>query len=85
MRILVIGGGCFGGVTAAELTHRGHKVTIVDRVRNDDGQLKPGNIAATNDDNKLIRIDYGEDAMYTRLCAMAISPGAGGIIKPWKK
>jgi glycine/D-amino acid oxidase-like deaminating enzyme len=85
MRVLVLGGGCIGSVTAAELASRGHKVTLLDRVRGDDGELKPGNIAATNDDNKLVRLDYGADAAYTRLGVMSVSTGAGGVIPSWKK
>ena len=76
-------GGCWGSVAAAELAHRGHAVTLVDRVRNDDGALKNNGIAATNDDNKLIRIDYGADVVYTDLCALAIAPGTGGAVKCW--
>lgn len=53
--ILVIGGGTFGTSTAYHLAIRGYKnVTVLDRFE------CPSTIAAGNDLNKVVRVDYAE-------------------------
>ena len=59
--VLVVGGGIFGVAAAIELRDRGANVTI----------LEPGPLphpdASSTDISKLIRADYGEDALYAAL------------------
>jgi glycine/D-amino acid oxidase-like deaminating enzyme len=61
VRVIVAGGGIFGVTGALELAARGHAVTLLD----------PGPIprpeAASTDISKLVRMDYGHDALYAEL------------------
>jgi glycine/D-amino acid oxidase-like deaminating enzyme len=56
--VLVAGGGVFGVAAAIELAERGARVTIVDP-----GPL-PHPDASSTDISKLVRADYGADALY---------------------
>ena len=51
MRVLIVGGGCFGAAAACELAHRGHDVLVVDEL-GDETHVQPNKIAATTDTNK---------------------------------
>jgi glycine/D-amino acid oxidase-like deaminating enzyme len=65
-RVIVVGGGVFGIAAAIELNSRGHAVRL----------LEPAPIprpeAASTDISKLIRMDYGADALYTTLMERAL-------------
>ncbi len=60
-RALVVGGGIFGVTAALELRARGLEVMLVDP-----GPI-PHPLAESTDITKVIRADYGSDALYTRL------------------
>ena len=66
--VVVIGAGVFGLTTACELRRRRWTVTVLDSGR------VPRDEAASTDVSKIIRMDYGADALYT---AMAESAMAG--------
>lgn len=59
--VLIVGAGAFGLSAAVELQTRGHQVRVLD----------PGPIphpdASSTDISKVIRLDYGDDELYTRL------------------
>ena len=65
---LVIGAGVFGLTTACELRRRRWTVTVVDAGR------VPREEAASTDVSKIIRMDYGADALYTAMAESAM-PG----------
>lgn len=64
-RFVVVGAGALGASSALELRQRGHEVMLVD----------PGPVphprAASTDISKLIRADYGSDALYVELMEQA--------------
>ena len=64
--IAVAGAGIFGLSAALELRSRGHAVTVVDP-----GPV-PHPLAASNDVSRMIRMDYGDDKLYSDLGAEAI-------------
>jgi glycine/D-amino acid oxidase-like deaminating enzyme len=64
--IAVAGAGIFGLSAALELGSRGHAVTVVDP-----GPV-PHPLAASNDVSRMIRMDYGDDKLYSDLGAEAI-------------
>lgn len=65
-RTIVVGGGIFGVTAALELARRGDAVTL----------LEPGPVphplAESTDISKVIRADYGDDALYTGLMERAL-------------
>ena len=65
---LVIGAGVFGLTTACELRRRRWTVTVVDAGR------VPREEAASTDVSKIVRMDYGADALYTAMAESAM-PG----------
>lgn len=65
--VLVVGAGLFGLTGALELRRRGHSVTVLDP-----GPV-PHPYAASNDHSRMVRMDYGTDALYSRLGAEAIA------------
>lgn len=64
--ILVAGAGVFGLSAALELSSRGYAVTIADP-----GPV-PHPLAASNDVNRMVRMDYADDKLYSDLAAEAI-------------
>ena len=64
---LVVGAGLFGLTGALELRRRGYSVTVLDP-----GPV-PHPYAASNDHSRMVRMDYGTDALYSRLGAEAIA------------
>jgi sarcosine oxidase / L-pipecolate oxidase len=66
MKVVVVGGGALGIGAALELGRRGWAVTVVDP-----GPL-PHPDAASTDISKVIRADYGSDALYTELMELAL-------------
>ena len=64
--IVVAGAGVFGFTGALELRSRGYGVTVVDP-----GPV-PHPLAASNDVSRMIRMDYGDDELYSDLGAEAI-------------
>ncbi len=64
--IVVAGAGIFGLSGALELRSRGYAVTVVDP-----GPV-PHPLAASNDVSRMIRMDYGDDKLYSDLGAEAI-------------
>jgi glycine/D-amino acid oxidase-like deaminating enzyme len=60
MQIAVIGGGIFGVTAALAIRARGHHVTLYD------SEL-PHPLAESTDISKVVRMDYGADAVYTEL------------------
>ncbi len=64
--IVVVGAGIFGLSGALELRSRGHSVTVVDP-----GPV-PHPLAASNDVSRMVRMDYGDDKLYSDLGAEAI-------------
>lgn len=85
MKILVIGGGCFGSSSAVELAARGHSVTLVDRVKDESsGAACANRVSAVHDDNKIVRLDYAGDALYTRLSWLTMHDSAVcGAVPTW--
>lgn len=65
--ILVVGAGIFGVTTALELRRRGYAVSLFDP-----GPL-PHPDAASTDISKVIRMDYGADALYMSLAEQAFA------------
>lgn len=66
--ILVVGGGIFGLSAAIELNKRQYRATLLDS-----GPL-PHPLAASTDISKVVRMEYGPDALYMALVERAI-PG----------
>ena len=64
--IVIAGAGIFGLSAAIELRGRGYEVTVVDP-----GPV-PHPLAASNDVSRMIRMDYGDDKLYSDLGAEAI-------------
>ena len=64
--IVIAGAGIFGLSAALELRGRGFSVTVVDP-----GPV-PHPLAASNDVSRMIRMDYGDDKLYSDLGAEAI-------------
>lgn len=64
--VLIIGAGVFGTTGALALARRGHRVRLVDP-----GPL-PHPLAASTDQSKVVRPDYGDDALYTALGVEAL-------------
>lgn len=64
-RVLVVGGGVFGLTAAISLRERGDDVRLVDP-----GPI-PHPLAESTDISKVIRADYGTDALYTELMERA--------------
>ena len=64
--IAVAGAGIFGLSGALELNGRGYAVTVVDP-----GPV-PHPLAASNDVSRMVRMDYGDDKLYSDLGAEAI-------------
>ena len=64
--VAVAGAGIFGLSAALELRNRGYAVTVVDP-----GPI-PHPLAASNDVSRMIRMDYGDDELYSDLGAKAI-------------
>ncbi len=63
--IVVVGAGAFGGWTAFYLQQMGAKVTLLDA-------YGPGNSrASSGGETRLIRADYGDDLIYTRMVMRA--------------
>ncbi len=66
-KIVIVGAGMFGVVTAIALRARGHSVSIIDP-----GPL-PNPRAASTDISKFVRMDYGADDLYTELADDALA------------
>src|SRR5262245_17812433 len=66
MRAAIAGGGIFGATAAVALARRGHRVMLVDP-----GPL-PHPLAESTDISKVVRLDYGGDALYTELAERAL-------------
>ena len=64
-RVVVVGAGIFGVVTALELQQRGHRVTLVDK-----GTV-PNPLASSTDISKVVRVEYGSDLEYMTLAETA--------------
>ncbi len=64
--IAIAGAGIFGLSAALELQRRGYTVTVLDP-----GPV-PHPLAASNDVNRMVRMDYGDDKLYSDLGAEAI-------------
>ena len=64
--IVVVGAGIFGLSGALELRSRGYAVAVVDP-----GPV-PHPLAASNDVSRMVRMDYGDDKLYSDLGAEAI-------------
>lgn len=65
--VIIVGGGVFGMTAALELHARGWRVTVLDQGR------MPHPDAATTDISKVIRMDYGADAIYTEMGEQSLS------------
>lgn len=65
--INILGGGLFGFTAGLELAERGWQVRLFDQ-----GQL-PYPDAASTDISKVVRMDYGSDAVYTEMGELAIA------------
>lgn len=64
--ILIVGAGMFGLTASLELRRRGYSVTVLDP-----GPV-PHPLASSNDISRMVRMDYGEDALYVELADKAI-------------
>jgi glycine/D-amino acid oxidase-like deaminating enzyme len=67
MDVVVAGGGIFGATGALELRRRGHRVRLIDP-----GPL-PHPLAASTDISKIVRLEYGADALYTEMAERALA------------
>lgn len=67
LRVVVVGGGAFGAISALELANRGHRVTLLDR------RPGPHPDASSTDISKMIRMDYGPDVFYHELAEAALA------------
>lgn len=65
-RIAIVGGGIFGVTAALELRARGCDVTLFDP-----GPI-PHPLAESTDISKIVRLDYGDDALYTAFMETAL-------------
>ncbi len=65
--IVIVGAGAFGLAAALELAHRGWRVTVLEQ-----GAV-PHPDAASTDISKVVRMDYGSDALYTEMARRAIA------------
>lgn len=65
--VIIIGAGIFGVTAALELRRRGWRVTLLDP-----GPV-PHSRASSTDISKVIRMDYGSDAVYTELMELALA------------
>jgi glycine/D-amino acid oxidase-like deaminating enzyme len=73
MNILVLGAGIFGVTAAHELQRRGHQVRLVDP-----GPL-PHPLAASTDISKVVRLEYGPDALYTEMAERSLKKWRGEL------
>lgn len=64
--ILIVGAGVFGVTAALELTSRGFTVALVDQ------GPPPFSLAASTDISKVVRMEYGDDALYMALAEEAM-------------
>src|SRR5215510_13865078 len=65
-RVVVVGGGVFGVSAAIALAARKWQVDLIDA-----GPI-PRTEAASTDISKIVRMDYGSDALYTELMEAAL-------------
>lgn len=65
-RVLVVGGGIFGITAALALRQRGNAVSLVDP-----GPI-PHPLAESTDISKVVRLDYGDDELYTQMMEGAL-------------
>jgi glycine/D-amino acid oxidase-like deaminating enzyme len=65
-RVIVVGSGLFGAAAATELRRRGFEVTVFDP-----GPI-PHPLAESTDISKIVRLDYGNDEIYTSLMEQAL-------------
>ncbi|KAJ3215802.1 hypothetical protein HDU67_010295 [Dinochytrium kinnereticum] len=79
LNYLIVGGGTFGLSTAYSLRERGYKVTVFGEENQDRFDI-PAEDAASNDVNKVVRADYGDDILYQDLGLKAIEK-----FKEWNK
>jgi sarcosine oxidase / L-pipecolate oxidase len=76
-QIYIVGGGTFGLSTALALVREGHSaqaITILDR------EAIPAVDAASTDINKIVRAEYGDDAVYSKLALDAME-----VFREWNK
>lgn len=66
-RIVIVGGGIFGITAALELERRGYGVRLLEA-----GTI-PAADAASTDISKMVRVEYGDDRVYTDLAEASIS------------
>ncbi len=64
--ILIVGAGVFGLTASLELRRRGFSVTVLDP-----GPV-PHPLASSNDTSRMVRMDYGDDELYSELAELAI-------------
>ena len=64
--MIVVGAGIFGVTAALELRRRGHEVSLLDP-----GPL-PHPLATSTDISKMVRMDYGDDELFTALAEESI-------------
>ena len=65
--IVIVGAGMFGLTAACELCRRGWQVSVVD------SGIIPRREAASTDISKVVRIDYGNDELYTAMGEAALA------------
>jgi sarcosine oxidase / L-pipecolate oxidase len=75
--VSVVGGGVFGVSAAGELRRRGYDVTLLDP-----GPL-PHRLAESTDISKIVRLDYGDDELYTRLMEDALERWRSSSLAPF--
>ena len=75
-KIAVVGGGVFGFAAAIELWARGNEVIVFDP-----GPI-PHPLAESTDISKIVRLDYGDDALYSELMERALALASSDLIEP---
>jgi glycine/D-amino acid oxidase-like deaminating enzyme len=75
--VSVVGSGVFGVTAAKELRRRGFDVTLFDP-----GPV-PHRLAESTDISKIVRLDYGDDEVYTRLMERALDGWRSSSLRPF--
>ncbi len=65
-QVVIVGCGLFGSTAALELARRGRRVRVLE------ASVAPAPLAASTDISKLLRLEYGDNQIYTALAERAL-------------